>query len=158
LVAFICTICDGLLILLGASGLGTVVAEHQLLQKVGSWGGAVFLFWFGLRSLRAALRSDGLVLDKVRFSSRRAVVAATFAVTLLNPHVYLDTILLLGSISGQYDGDGRLLFAIGASASSLIWFYSPRISLTLPTAPLSSRTLMPCGWVGDLVRMACTRP
>jgi L-lysine exporter family protein LysE/ArgO len=144
MVATICTICDGLLIFLGASGVGTVVARHQLLQQGAAWGGAIFLFWYGLRSLRSALSSASLTADAARFTSRRAVVMATLAVTLLNPHVYLDTLLLLGSISGQFDGSGRLYFAIGASLSSLMWFYC----LSLGGVILSPVLQRPTIWRG----------
>lgn len=142
LVATICTICDGLLILVGASGVGTAVANNQLLQNIAGWGGALFLFWYGLRSLRSALRSGRLETVQASFVSRRAVVAATLAVTLLNPHVYLDTILLLGSISGQYDGAGRLHFAIGACLASLVWFYC----LSLGGVVLSPVLRKPAAW------------
>jgi len=142
LVATICTVCDGVLIVAGTSGVGTAVANNQLLRNIAGWGGAIFLFWYGLRSLQSALRGDGLEPVGASFSSRRAVVGATLAVTLLNPHVYLDTILLLGSISGQYNGAGRLHFAAGASLASLLWFYC----LSLGGVVLSPVLRKPAAW------------
>ncbi len=125
LVAFICSICDATLIFIGAAGVGLAVANSPVLREIAGWGGAAFLLYYGYCSMRAALKAE--ILDDSQqgnYSSRWAVSAATLAVTLLNPHVYLDTMVLLGSISGQFDGNGRYLFALGASSSSFLWFYS----------------------------------
>lgn len=125
LVAFICSLCDAVLIFIGAAGVGLAVANNPTLREIAGWGGAIFLFYYGYCSLRAALKAEALDEDlAVDFSSRWAVLAATLAVTLLNPHVYLDTLVLIGSLSGQFDGDGRYLFALGASFASFIWFFS----------------------------------
>ncbi len=124
LVALICSLCDALLICLGVAGVGSVVAAHPLLRDLAGWAGALFLAWYGWRALRAAIAVESMEITDESFSSRRAVVAATFAVTLLNPHVYLDTLVLLGGIGGQFTGPGRYLFAFGACSASLIWFYS----------------------------------
>lgn len=125
LVAFICSFCDAGLIFLGAAGVGTAVASNQLLKEVAGWGGALFLFYYGFSALRAAV-GDEILGDNCdeKYSSRWAVTMATLAVTLLNPHVYLDTLVLIGSLSGQFEGEGRFLFAFGASSASLLWFFT----------------------------------
>lgn len=122
LVAAICSLCDSLLIFLGAAGVGSAVAASRQLQDIAGWGGALFLGWYGFRALRAATAAQSLQVSGSVYRSRRAVAAATLAVTLLNPHVYLDTLILLGGSSGQHAGNGRYLFALGASSASLIWF------------------------------------
>jgi L-lysine exporter family protein LysE/ArgO len=124
LVALICSLCDALLICLGVAGVGSVVAAHPLLRDLAGWGGALFLAGYGWRALRAAIAVEAMEITEDCFSSRRAVVAATLAVTLLNPHVYLDTLVLLGGIGGQFSGTGRYHFALGACMASLIWFYT----------------------------------
>lgn len=124
LVALICSLCDALLICLGVAGVGSVVAAHPLLRDLAGWGGALFLAGYGWRALRAAIAVEAMEITEDCFSSRRAVAAATLAVTLLNPHVYLDTLVLLGGIGGQYSGTGRYHFALGACMASLIWFYT----------------------------------
>lgn len=134
LVAMICSGCDGVLIFLGAAGVGTAVAASPYLQNLAGWGGAIFLGWYGFRALYSAIKVEALQVVNESYSSKWAVALATLGVTLLNPHVYLDTLLLLGGASGQFQGDGRYLFALGASLSSFIWFH---------TLSLSGRMLAP---------------
>lgn len=124
LVALICSTCDALLIFLGAAGVGTAVASSPLLREIAGWGGAAFLTYYGWRALQAAIAPETLQVATEQYTSRWAAAAATLAVTLFNPHVYLDTLVLLGGISGQFSGNGRYLFALGASSASLIWFYA----------------------------------
>lgn len=124
LVAFICSVSDALLIFLGAAGVGTAVAANPVLREIAGWGGAIFLGYYGCRALRSAITAETLQLVEGEFLSRRAVAISTLAVTLLNPHVYLDTLVLLGSTSGQFAGTGRFMFALGASSASFLWFYS----------------------------------
>jgi L-lysine exporter family protein LysE/ArgO len=124
IVALVCSLCDSILIFLGAVGVGTAVAENPVLREVAGWGGAAFLTYYGARSLQAAFSTESLDIDRLGYASRRAVIVATLAVTLLNPHVYLDTLVLLGSISGQFEGNGRYFFAFGASSASFIWFFT----------------------------------
>lgn len=131
LVALICSLCDALLIFLGAAGVGTVVAASQLLQDVAGWGGAIFLGWYGFKALCSAVKVESLRVNNETYSSRWAVVMATLGVTLLNPHVYLDTLLLLGGASGRFPGNDRYLFALGASSASLFWFHTLSLSGTV---------------------------
>ena len=123
LVAFLCFFYDAALIFAGVAGIGSAVAAHPCVMQVAAWTGAVFLFCYGARALRMAFAQNTLQAEQEGELSCRAIVMTTLAVTLLNPHVYLDTVLLLGSISGQFAVDQRLLFALGACSASFIWFF-----------------------------------
>lgn len=122
--AFFCTLCDILLILVGVSGMGALVTQIPMLATVTSLGGAIFLLAYGVRAFSAASRPSAL-----RSSNRadtldpRAAIIATLAVSLLNPHVYLDTVVLLGSIGAAQPKDERAWFALGAILASLTWFF-----------------------------------
>ena len=135
LTALVCAICDILLISLGVFGGGALFASHPTLLLVMSCCGAVFLFWYGFLSLKSALRVTDEVADtQMTGASRRAVIAGTLAVTLLNPHVYLDTVMILGGIGGQFDGGDRVTFAAGTMIASFAWFFA----LSIGAARLSS--------------------
>lgn len=124
LTALVCTLCDVLLIALGVAGLGTLVSSQPLLTAIAAWGGALFLFVYGLRALLSALKPGRLEADAPTLPmSRRDIVLTTLAVSLLNPHVYLDTVVLLGSIGGQFVGVSRLAFGVGAATASSLWFF-----------------------------------
>lgn len=125
-VAAICATADALLIALGAAGFGALVSGSPVLTAVAAWGGAVFLLGYGVRSFRAALRPEVLELEHPAAAgqSLKSVVAITLAVTLLNPHVYLDTVVLLGSVAARYPVDERAWFALGAMSASFAWFFS----------------------------------
>jgi L-lysine exporter family protein LysE/ArgO len=117
-----CVIIDALLIAAGVAGMGAVIQSSPLLLSVARWGGAVFLLGYGLRALRAAWHPQTLVAgDALSITAPRAVTTA-LALSLLNPHVYLDTVVLLGAIGGQQPAASRLPFALGAMTASLLWF------------------------------------
>ena len=123
-IALICIICDAVFITAGVAGFGSAVSSNPTLSQLVSWGGAGFLFFYGLRSLLSALRGGDIeVSDRTQMTLRAAIVA-TLAVTLLNPHFYLDTVILLGSVSSQFHGDNRLHFWVGAVSASTLWFIS----------------------------------
>jgi L-lysine exporter family protein LysE/ArgO len=122
--ALVCTLCDAALITLGVAGFGSVVARNPALTAVAAWGGAVFLFVYGLRAFRSALKPQGLEAQAGETRSRREAVLTTLAVSLLNPHVYLDTVVLLGGIGGQFAGSARAMFGVGAVTASSGWFFS----------------------------------
>lgn len=120
-VVLVCMASDAVLILAGTAGVGALVRAVPWLLEVLRWGGALYLLWFAVSSLRAALRPQGLVAEQ---ASRTAgsVIATTLALTWLNPHVYLDTVVLLGSLANQHGPDARWVFAAGAVAASVLWF------------------------------------
>lgn len=122
-IALICAIFDVLLISVGVAGVGTFLNGNQLLMNIAAWGGALFLFSYGFMSFRSLFKSNSLNVLNKSDDSLKKVVLTTLAVTLLNPHVYIDTIVLMGGISAQFQDNARLYYAIGACASSIIWFY-----------------------------------
>ena len=124
LVVAICTLSDVLLILLGVAGMGMVVRRHAGLLQWLRYVGAIFLFGYGLfAGWRAYRGTSGLqpVGDDID-GDRWRVALACFGFTLLNPHVYLDTVVLLGSVSTRYAGTMRWWFAGGAATASVVWF------------------------------------
>lgn len=139
-VAAICASVDAALITLGAGGFGAVVSRSPLLAAATAWGGAIFLFAYGVRSFLAALRHDVLEVDHEAVGEQALwpVVAVTLAVSLLNPHVYLDTVVLLGSVAARYPAGERASFALGAMTASFAWFFSLAYGARL-LAPVFSR-------------------
>ena len=124
IIALICIICDAVFITAGVTGFGTAVSTSPTLSQWVAWGGAGFLIIYGLGSLRSALGSGRLDTSNRPVRSLKAAIITTLAVTLLNPHFYLDTVILLGSVSSQFNGENRLYFWIGAISASTLWFIS----------------------------------
>ncbi|PAW32189.1 amino acid transporter [Micrococcus luteus] len=120
-VVLVCMASDAVLILAGTAGVGALVQAVPWLLEVLRWGGALYLLWFAVSSLRAALRPQGLVAEQAPRTAG-SVVATTLALTWLNPHVYLDTVVLLGSLANQHGPDARWVFAAGAVTASVLWF------------------------------------
>lgn len=126
LVVLTCILGDVLCITLGVAGMGAIVQANPLILEIFRWGGAAFLAYFGCMALNRA-RIGGSALGVPNDSSRTEVkasrvVAACLAFTFLNPHVYLDTVVLLGSISTRFMEFDRWLFAFGAYCASILWF------------------------------------
>ncbi|TNI78820.1 amino acid transporter [Aeromonas veronii] len=125
LTATLCSFCDLTLIAIGVFGGANVLAANPLGMALLTWGGVLFLGWFGGRSLLSAWRGKGEGLaDSAQQMGATSVLAMTLGVTLLNPHVYLDTLMLLGSLGSQVSESLRPAFAAGAMLASLVWFYS----------------------------------
>ncbi|MFZ1568724.1 MAG: LysE/ArgO family amino acid transporter [Thiolinea sp.] len=122
IVAALCIVIDAALIIAGVWGLGTLIQQFPALLKLATWGGALFLFIYGLLAFRRALHPSQLTATSVTAPSMQAAVLTTLALSLLNPHVYLDTVILLGSIGGQLPDNQPAWFALGASLASLTWF------------------------------------
>lgn len=119
----ICVLCDVLLIAAGVAGMGQLIVQAPAILMLVKFAGTAFLGWYGWRAARAALQPGSLQTDGgAGASDRRTVLTAMLAFSLLNPHVYLDTVVLLGSIGGQQGGTGRWWFAAGAMLASLLWF------------------------------------
>lgn len=123
-IALICSLCDALLICIGISGIGALVAKSDQLRNIATIGGAAFLFLYGCRSFLSAWKGGSIETEESSLSTLKGVVIATLAVTFLNPHIYLDTIVLMGSISSNFPGTGRYIFGAGAITASFIWFFS----------------------------------
>lgn len=125
LTATICMLCDVLLIALGVFGGGKLIASNEWLMLTMGWGGILFLVSYSVMAFRNAWNNRYQRPEKVEsLNGRKAVVATTLAVTLLNPHVYLDTVMILGSVAGTFAGQEKLYFALGTVIASIIWFYS----------------------------------
>lgn len=139
-VAVLCILCDAVLISLGVTGVGALVASHPILSTIAAWGGAAFLVWYGFRALKSALGEGSLDTGKESGKGLKHTLMLTLAVTLLNPHVYLDTIVFMGSVSGRFPAPDRYIFGAGAISASFCWF----TGLTLcgrMLAPLFSRPI-----------------
>jgi len=140
-VAMLCVICDALLVTAGVFGLAAVLTQSPMLLAVARWGGAAFLLWYGAQALLRACRPQALEQNvNSGPRSRRAVLLAALAVTLLNPHVYLDTVLLIGSLGAQQAVPGA--YALGAASASLMWF----LFLALGAAWLAPWLARPSTW------------
>ena len=144
-VVAICTISDVVLIAAGVSGIGTIVERAPWVLDTVRWFGVAFLTWYGVSSLLRARRAESLQAATTGNGSRRRAVLTAFALTWLNPHVYLDTVLLLGSIANQHGDVGRWWFALGAALGSAIWFvglgYGARRAHRLLSSPRSWQVL-----------------
>ena len=131
MVALVCALCDAILI-----------AAYPLLTKIAAWGGGAFLIWYGIGAFRRLFETETLSDDTRSKKGWKAVLSTTLAVTLLNPHVYLDTVVMLGGIGGQYPADERLGFALGAMTASFVWFFS----IALGAAWLAPYVARPITW------------
>ena len=132
-VVLICIAADTLLIALGTAGVGALVSDHPGAVRVVTWLGAAYLVGYGLVALRRAASPTGL--DAAASAGRGSVIATTLAITFLNPHVYLDTVLMLGSIANGH-GEQRWAFATGAAIGSTVWFTALGLGARALAAPL----------------------
>lgn len=122
-VVAICAVSDAVLIVAGVAGLGLVVERLPTALIVVRWAGALFLLGYGMRAgVRAWRGGQHQRADGERRLRRGTVVLTALALTWLNPHVYLDTVLLLGSMAATHGPEGRWWFAGGALAASILWF------------------------------------
>jgi len=122
-VVFFCAISDALLIAAGVLGMGQALGERPMVAQALALAGAVFLAVYGWKALRRALQQNGLLANEEGDGlTWAAAMAQAAAFTLLNPHVYLDTVLLVGSIGAQQPAGLQVWFVAGASSASLLWF------------------------------------
>jgi L-lysine exporter family protein LysE/ArgO len=122
-VVFFCAISDALLMAAGVLGMGQALGERPMVAHALALAGAVFLAVYGWQALRRALQQNGLLAaEDGQGLSWASAMAQAAAFTLLNPHVYLDTVLLVGSIGAQQPASLQPWFVAGASSASLLWF------------------------------------
>ncbi|OQP86647.1 amino acid transporter [Rhizobium rhizosphaerae] len=141
-VCLLCALSDAALVLLGVTAFSVVARIMPWLDPAFRYGGAAFLALYALRSLRSALNPQGgLTAQGGAPASLRATLMTALALTFLNPHVYLDTVILLGSVSTRFPAD-RLSFALGAMTASALFFFSLGYGARL-LAPLFAR---PSAW------------
>ena len=120
-VVLLCTVADMLLITAGIAGVGSLVSAHLGAMDVARFGGAAFLIGYGVLAARRAMRPAALTPADEAPARLGAVLVTAAALTFLNPHVYLDTVVLLGALANQQQG-GRWLFGVGAVTASAVWF------------------------------------
>lgn len=124
LVCLICATSDAVLILIGVSGFHVLVSNYPSVVSIARYGGAIFLFVYGLRSFYNAWHSSSALNPSDIVSNSWMKSALTcLAFTWLNPHVYLDTVVLLGSISAQFSEE-IIYFSVGATSASFIFFFA----------------------------------
>ncbi|NIH54166.1 L-lysine exporter family protein LysE/ArgO [Lysinibacter cavernae] len=145
-VVLVCALSDAALILLGVTGLGVIIERAPLLITIIRWAGAAFLLTYAVLAARRVFTANSLdVTTEGKSAGLGATVLAVLALTWLNPHVYLDTVLLLGSIANTHGIDGRWWFAVGAVLASVIWFtalgYGARLLRPLFAKPIAWRVL-----------------
>ncbi|MGB7204050.1 MAG: LysE/ArgO family amino acid transporter [Anderseniella sp.] len=138
ILCLICALSDALLIIAGVAGLGTLIKQAPVLLGFITVGGAIFLFVYGLMAFRRAFKPDALLAGKGASMSLKVAISTVLAFTFLNPHVYLDTVVLLGGLSARYDGIDRVAYAVGAAVASFVWFFSLGYGARL-LAPLFER-------------------
>ncbi len=140
-----CALSDALLIAAGSAGFGTLVSSSPVLLQGAAYGGAAFLGFYGFRAFRSAFTAQSLSAEGAANLPLGRALATVAAFTYLNPHVYLDTVVLLGGIAGRYAVDERVWFAGGAMTASLVWFaalgYGARLLAPLFAKPLAWRVL-----------------
>ena len=121
-VVAVCTVSDFALIIAGVSGIGVIVQHAGWALEAVRWFGVAFLGWYGVASAWRARQPSALKAGSGEPGEGTAVVRRAMALTWLNPHVYLDTVVLLGSIANAHGSSGRWWFAVGACLASTLWF------------------------------------
>ncbi len=128
-IVLICGLTDALLEILGIAGIGFVVERAPVVLEVIRWGGVAFLLWYAWGAARRAMQPGVLVADEGDAAgagsdagSLKRAVLACLAITYLNPHVYLDTMVLMGSVGNAQGDPARWWFAMGGGVASIIWF------------------------------------
>jgi L-lysine exporter family protein LysE/ArgO len=123
LTVLVCLLSDAVLIAAGIAGVGALVSEHAQLLRAIKYAGALFLLWYGYKAFARARQAAQLQVAAEPLRLSMASAASTvLALTLLNPHVYLDTVVLLGGISAQRPPEMRWFFGAGAITASTLWF------------------------------------
>ena len=137
LAAFVCTFVDVVLIIVGAAGFGTLIAIIPSLKTYFLWGGILFLMGYGTLSLISSFKhpgdEDSLGKNESGYPTKnsKSIIITAAGFSLLNPHVYLDTVILLGGLAAQYEIPERNYFAFGAIMASVVWFYGIGYGATL---------------------------
>lgn len=121
-VVILCAVSDLVLIVAGVAGVGALVTAHPQLMTIARYGGAAFLLAYGLLAARRALQPAVMTPGDAGSARLPAVLLTCLTLTFLNPHVYLDTVVLLGTLASQ-QGEARWRFGAGAAAASLVWFF-----------------------------------
>ena len=144
-IVLICAGADALLIAAGVAGLGALIQSIPSILDLARYGGAAFLLAYGMGAVRRALQPHQLTIDTHTGTNLGSAIITGLALTFFNPHVYLDTVILLGSLASQRGESGRWTFAVGAATSSFVWFfalgYGARLLAPLFAKPVAWRVL-----------------
>lgn len=128
IVSSICFLCDIVLMLVGIFGVGEFLAKNPIMQFGIAGLGAIFVFYYGFLALKSALFSsvNSVVLkeDSSNASSLQKTIFLSLAFSLLNPHVYLDTVFIMGAFAITFNEEEKIIFALGALSASFLWFFS----------------------------------
>ena len=141
-IVLVCAVSDIVLIIAGVAGIGAIIEAAPIALEIVRWAGAAFLLGYAVVAARRALRPQPLKPGDAPSMSVRAAVLTAIALTWLNPHVYLDTVVLLGSIANATGETARWFVALGASVASVLWFSALGFGARL-LAPLFAR---PASW------------
>ena len=144
-VVIICVLSDAILIAAGVGGIGVLVKNAPLALQIVRWAGFAFLVGYAVFAARRAMKPESLSATGTVAGSLAAAVGTCLAITWLNPHVYLDTVLLLGSLSASHGDPGRWVFGAGAATASLLWFailgFGARFAAPVFARPIAWRIL-----------------
>ena len=140
-VVALCTVSDIVLISAGIAGVGVLISAHPSALNIAKFGGAVFLAGYGLLAARRAWRPSSLIPSESAPARLIEVLVSCAALTFLNPHVYLDTVVLLGALANEHR-DERWLFGVGAVTASAVWF----LGLGLGARQLAGLFARPLTW------------
>lgn len=145
-VALVCSLIDGLLIIAGVKGLGKFLEIFPSFITYITWFGILFLCAYGLLALKSALSNHAMNVDTSSNKKSTVVIIATLlSLSFLNPHVYLDTVILIGTIGSKYQDISQDFFTLGAVSASFIWFFSlaygSRILIPLFRKPITWKYL-----------------
>lgn len=123
--ALVCTLIDIILISVGTLGLGSIIGENKTFMLLSTLFGVLFLSYYGITSIVKAIKgSESFVVEENKKNdSLKKTILTLLALSLLNPHVYLDTVILIGSIGSKFPVNERLDFLIGTYLASFIWFF-----------------------------------
>lgn len=119
----VCIISDVTLMAAGVAGLGAIILQLGWLLEVFRWFGVAYLLWFAYGSVKSAFKNDVLKTGESKSGTRKQVLVAVLSMTWLNPHVYLDTVILVGSIANTFK-ENAWYFGFGAMLGSVLWFFS----------------------------------
>ncbi len=124
-IALTCSTIDAILIAAGVSGLGILITSSPILLNIARYGGAAFLIYYGVKSFLSIFKSEVLNIDlKEKSAGLKNTILTVIALSLLNPHLYLDTCVLIGTIGSQFHEVERSYFTLGAIGASFIWFFT----------------------------------
>ncbi|MFC0120157.1 LysE/ArgO family amino acid transporter [Pseudoalteromonas xiamenensis] len=116
------SLCDMFLVSLGVLGVGALIQQSEWLLQITTWAGIAFLSVYGAMSLKSALSSKQLESEARSVATRKRAILTAMAVSLLNPHAYLDTVVILGGVAGKFADQQKLWFVLGCISASIAWF------------------------------------